>query len=127
MVTAWGMSGAIAAAARLPAPTKVAPAATARNRRRVGSRGGNIMGWSIADVFVGGVLSTLSAWSWDLRPSWLGLEPGWKFQLPLGLIFVYTNNHGEAIKNCTQKIPGPSGRYKIRRDNPCAAGAGYAH
>ena len=24
--------------------------------------GGNIMGWSIADVFVGGVLSTLSAW-----------------------------------------------------------------
>ena len=37
-------------------------AAAVRKRRRVGSRGGNIIGWSIADVFVGGVLSTLSAW-----------------------------------------------------------------
>src|SRR6266851_305856 len=60
--TAWGTFGAIAAAARLPAPATLAAAATVRKRRRVGSRGGNIMGWSIADVFVGGVLSTLSAW-----------------------------------------------------------------
>ena len=51
-----------AAAARVPALTTLATAATARNRRRVGSRGGNIMGWSIADVFVGGVLYTRSAW-----------------------------------------------------------------
>jgi hypothetical protein len=39
----------------------LATAATVRKRRRVGSRGGNIMGWSVADVFVGGVLCTLSA------------------------------------------------------------------
>jgi hypothetical protein len=37
-------------------------AATARNRRRVGSCGGNIMGWSIADVFMGSVIYTRSAW-----------------------------------------------------------------
>jgi hypothetical protein len=36
----------------VPALTTLATAATARKRRRVGSRGGNIMGWSIADVFV---------------------------------------------------------------------------
>jgi hypothetical protein len=60
--TAAGTLGSIAAAAaRVPALTTLATAATARNRRRVGSRGGNIMGWSIADVFVGGVLCTLSA------------------------------------------------------------------
>jgi hypothetical protein len=63
MVTAAGTLGSIAAAAaRVPALTTLATAATARKRRRVGSRGGNIIGWSIADVFVGGVLSTLSAW-----------------------------------------------------------------
>src|SRR5450755_513361 len=62
-VTAAGTLGSIAvAAARVPALTTLATAATARKRRRVGSTGGNIMGWSIADVFVGGVLSTLSAW-----------------------------------------------------------------
>src|SRR5258708_783012 len=51
-VTAWGTFGAIAAAARLAAPATLATAATVRNRRRVVSTG----------VFVGGVLSTLSAW-----------------------------------------------------------------
>ena len=62
-VTAARTLGFIAvAAARVPALTALATAATARKRRRVGSRGGNIMGWSIADASVGGVLSTLSAW-----------------------------------------------------------------
>jgi hypothetical protein len=64
MVTAVGTLGPIAvAAARVPALTALATAATAtaRKRRRVGSLGGDIMGWSIADVFVGGVLCTLSA------------------------------------------------------------------
>ena len=63
----------------MPALTTLATAATARKRRRVGSTGGNIIGWSIADVFVGGVLSTLSAWViWNCGPYWLGLEPGRK-------------------------------------------------
>jgi hypothetical protein len=63
VVTAAGTLGSIAAAAaRVPALTTLATAATARKRRRVGSCGGNIMGWSIADVFVGGVIYTLSAW-----------------------------------------------------------------
>lgn len=54
--TAWGMSfGVKAAAARLPALTMLPTAATVRKRRRVGSAGS-------ADVFVGGVLSTRSAW-----------------------------------------------------------------
>jgi hypothetical protein len=70
MVTAAGMLGAIAAAARVvPAPMALATAAVARKRRRVGSRGGNIMAWAIADVFMGGVLSTLSAWDiWVRSP-----------------------------------------------------------
>jgi hypothetical protein len=38
-------------------------------------------------VFVGGVLSTLSAWVIRFTPSWLGLEPGRKMRLPLGLLF----------------------------------------
>jgi hypothetical protein len=64
MVTATRTLGAVSvAAARVPALTTLAPAAAARNLRRVGSRGGNIMGWSIADVFVGGVIYTLSAWA----------------------------------------------------------------
>jgi hypothetical protein len=25
---------------------------------------------------------------WDSRPLWLGLEPSWKFALPLGLLFL---------------------------------------
>jgi hypothetical protein len=58
---AWGTFVAIVAAARVLALTTLATAATARKRRRVGSRGGNIMGWSIADVFVGGVIYTRSA------------------------------------------------------------------
>jgi hypothetical protein len=58
---AWGTFVAIVAAARVLALTTLATATTARKRRRVGSRGGNIMGWSIADVFVGGVIYTRSA------------------------------------------------------------------
>ena len=39
-----------------------------------------------ADVFVGGVLSTLSAWVIGGLSLWLGLEPGRKLTLPLGLL-----------------------------------------
>ena len=39
-----------------------------------------------ADVFVGGVLSTLSAWVIGFGSLWLGLEPGRKVTLPLGLL-----------------------------------------
>jgi hypothetical protein len=45
--------------------------------RRV-ARGGNIMGWSIADVFGGGVIYTRVAWAMELTSAWLGLEPGRK-------------------------------------------------
>jgi hypothetical protein len=82
----------MAAAARALALAALAAAATARNRRRDED-----------------VLLLESAWAIWL-PFWLGLEPGRKVTLPLGLLFVYTNNHDEAIKNCTQKIKGTSGR-----------------
>jgi hypothetical protein len=39
----------------------------------------------IADVSVGGVLCTLSAWVMGLSSTWFGLEPGRKWLLPLGL------------------------------------------
>ena len=58
MVTAWGTSGAIAAAARPPAPATLATAATARKRRRVVSTG----------VFVDGMLSMRSAWIMGFIP-----------------------------------------------------------
>jgi hypothetical protein len=41
----------------------------------------------ITDVFVGGVLCTRSAWVIGFSPLCLGLEPGRKLQLPLGLLF----------------------------------------
>jgi hypothetical protein len=111
MVTAWGTFGAIAAAAKLPVPTALATAATVRNRSRVGSRGGNIIGWSIADVFVGGVLSTLSAWVIGGLSLWLGLEPGRKFALPLGLLLWY---HGFMAKTSVvpkkRRGPAPTGK-----------------
>src|SRR6266851_10228462 len=85
LVTAWGTSfGAAAAKARLPAPTMLPTAATVRNRRRVGSTG----------VFVGGVLSTLSAWVIGGLSLWLGLEPGRKLQPSLRLAFMLSGNHG---------------------------------
>jgi hypothetical protein len=68
MTTAAGVLGTMAAPGRLAAPTKLTPAATVRKRRRVGSRGGNIMGWSIADLFVDGVIYTLSAWIMGFIP-----------------------------------------------------------
>jgi hypothetical protein len=56
------------------------PAATERQRRRFVSIG----------VFVGGVLCTQSAWVIGFHsPLWLGLEPGRKFALPLGLLLWY--------------------------------------
>jgi hypothetical protein len=42
-----------------------------------------------------------------------------QFALPLGLFFVYTNNNGEAIKNCTKKIQGPPGWREVRRNDSC--------
>src|ERR1700675_1042104 len=44
----------------------------------------------LADVFVGGVLCTLSALAMGGPPVWLGLEPGRKLLLPLGLLLRYT-------------------------------------
>jgi uncharacterized membrane protein len=81
-VTAFGTAfGVIAAAARQPAPAALAKAATAKKRRRVVSMG----------VFVGGVLSTLSAWVIGGLSLWLGLEPRRKTEaLPLGLLLRYT-------------------------------------
>src|SRR5216684_4499698 len=38
-------------------------------------RGGNIRGWSTADVLVGGVLYTRSAWVMESELLWPGLEP----------------------------------------------------
>jgi hypothetical protein len=76
-VTAAGTFGAIAATARLPAPTMLPTAATVRKRRRVVSTG----------VFVGGMLSMRSAWIIGLRAFWFGLEPRRKTEaLPLGLL-----------------------------------------
>ena len=39
-------------------------------------------------------------------PSWLGLEPGWKFQLPLGLLLGYPFFMGKSIR----AIPKRAGR-----------------
>jgi hypothetical protein len=100
MVTAAGTLGSIAAAAaRVPALTTLATSATARKRRRVVSTG----------VFGGGVLSTLSAWViWVRSPFWLGLEPGRKFQLPLGLILRQTYIHEEVNKRYSKKAGRPA-------------------
>src|SRR5450631_262624 len=110
MVTAAGTLGSIAvAAARVPALMTLATAATARKRRRVGSRGGNIMGWSIADVFVRVVLSTLSAWViWNCGPYWLGLEPGRKSQASPRLAFLVHEIHDQ-INITYQKIARAAG------------------
>jgi hypothetical protein len=65
------------------------------------------MGWSIADVFVGGVLSTLSAWViWVRSPFWLGLEPGRKLQLPLGLLLGYPEFMAKSIRDIPKKQRG---------------------
>jgi hypothetical protein len=100
LVTAWGTSfGAAAAKARLPAPIMLPIAATVRNRRRVVSTG----------VFVGGVLSTQSAWViWVRSPYWLGLEPGRKRELPLGLLFWYTILMTKSISRTRKSRGRPS-------------------
>jgi len=41
----------------------------------------------------------------DLRPSWLGLEPGRKLTLPLGLLFWYTKLMTKSISR-TRKTRG---------------------
>jgi hypothetical protein len=43
-----------------------------------------------------------------------------KLALPAGLIFMYTNIHGEAIKNCTQEIERSPSRRQIWRNDPGA-------
>jgi hypothetical protein len=62
-------------------------------RRRVGSTGGSIL-----DVFVRGVLSTLSAWVIGGLSLWLGLEPGRKRELPLGLLSCYHEYMGKSSR-----------------------------
>src|SRR5258706_11580497 len=49
------------------------------------------------------VLSLESAFDMIHLQCW-GLGPARKFALPSGSLFVYTNNHAEARKNCIQKI-----------------------
>src|SRR5450631_2767334 len=109
MVTAWGTLGSIAAAAaRVPAPTALATAATARNRRRVGSRGGNIIGWSSADVFVGGVLSTQVALDMGNPAPCSGLEPGRKCQASPRLVFRLNQYSQMSIKAKPKKRGRPA-------------------
>jgi hypothetical protein len=72
-------AGIAAATASVPTLAALAPAATARKRRRFVSIG----------VFVGGVLSTRSARVIGGLSLWLGLEPGRKLTLPLGLLLRY--------------------------------------
>jgi hypothetical protein len=74
----------MATAARLPTLMMLAPAARVIKPRRVGSTG------LIADVFVGGVLSTLSAWVIGFLSLWLGLEPGRKYDPSPRLAFMVT-------------------------------------
>jgi hypothetical protein len=45
------------------------------------------------------------------------VKPRRKLILPPAPIFAYTNNHDQAIKNCTQKIEGPSGWRQVRRND----------
>jgi hypothetical protein len=66
-------------------PAMLPAAASDKKRRRVGSRGGNIMGWSIADVFVGGVIYTRVAWVIGLDSTLVRVRAEAKFTLPLGL------------------------------------------
>ena len=61
-----------------------------------------------ADVFVGGVLCTLSAWVIGLPSLWLGLEPGRKFELPLGLLFWYTKLMNKSTLSRTRKKDRPT-------------------
>src|SRR5215208_4199731 len=64
------------------APPAATTAAWVRNPRRDGLSGS-------ADVLVGGVLRRVSARVMMGRILWLGLEPGRKFALPLGLLLWY--------------------------------------
>ena len=69
----------VASAATLTAVLAASAAAVPpRKPRRVVSIG----------VFVGGVLCTRSAWVIWIPSFWLGLEPGRKLALPLGLDFM---------------------------------------
>src|SRR6266700_3063230 len=62
-------------------------------------------GSSIADVFVGGVLSTRSAWVIGGLSLWLGLEPGRKLQPSPRLAFLVHDIH-EQSNNTYAKISG---------------------
>jgi hypothetical protein len=67
---AAGAGGIVASARTVP------PGGYASGVRKEASR--------VADVFVGGVISTRLAWVMRMHPCWLGLEPGRKLRLPLG-------------------------------------------
>ena len=54
----------------------------------------------------GGVLSTRSASIMEIGPSWLGLEPGRKFTLPLGLLLGYPIFMGKSIRDIPKKRRG---------------------
>jgi hypothetical protein len=57
-------------------------------------------------MFVGGMLCMRSAWVIGFASSWLGLEPGRKFSLPLGLLFRYTYLMAKSIKVHPKKRRG---------------------
>jgi hypothetical protein len=54
--------------------------------------------------FVGGVLSTRSAWVIGGLSFWLGLEPGRKLLLPLGLLWCY-HEHMNKSSRVNMKTP----------------------
>jgi hypothetical protein len=64
-------------------------------------------------VFVGGVLSTRSAWVMGWWSFWLGLEPGWKQQLPLGLLSCY---HEDMSKSSRVNMKTPKKRAAVTGD-----------
>src|SRR5262249_49557001 len=53
-------------------------------------------------------------------PPWLGLGPAARWLPVAGLHFLYTRNHAEARKKCTQK-KGEASRAQVRRNNSSAA------
>jgi hypothetical protein len=69
----------------------------------------------VTDVFVDGVLSTLSAWViWIRCPFWLGLEPGRKFVASPRLDFRLNINYEEC--NTNKKADRPAGYRQSSND-----------
>ena len=84
------------------------PAATVRKRRRAWSTDG------ILGVFVGGVLSTRSAWALGGHPCWFGLGPRGRLNPSSRLAFLVTLNMGKSIQVTAKK----------RRGRPATTGKG---